>query len=465
MSGVGAFIAAAIAIALSPLAPVGANARKAEPHPGISVDVLIVAGGAAATVLFVLAVTAIPAWRAARVGGDVSGPWTPGREGRPGLADKVARAGLPPTLVAGVRMALERGRGRTAVPVGATICGVLLAVASIVTAISFSASVDHLVRTPHLYGLNWDAVVGDNLAPDQSRGIPILERDRDIASFSAGTFQEASIDGRLTPIMAMEPVRGSVGPSAIDGRLPTAPDELLLATKTMAKVGAAVGDVVTIRLRGRSARFRVVAKGVIPDNEGAGLRLGRGAMITFQGLKRLVAAPPRNVFLLRFRPGVDEKAALQRLSNLGALGNRKPVDIANFNRIDSMPFAIGGLLGTIAIAVMAHTFLTSIRRRRRDLAVLKTLGFERGQIWRVVAWQATTIVLLALAIGIPLGIACGRWAWTIFANELGIVPDPVFPVLPILLVVPAAFLVAYLIAAVPATLAARTPAAVALRTE
>ena len=62
---------------------------------------------------------------------------------------------------------------------------------------------------------------------------------------------------------------------------------------------------------------------------------------------------------------VDKQTALGSLRNLGALGNRRPVDIANFNRIDSMPFAIGGLLGTIAVAVMAHTLLTSIRRRRR----------------------------------------------------------------------------------------------------
>jgi ABC-type lipoprotein release transport system permease subunit len=466
MAVVGAVVAAALAVGLSPLAPIGADARKAEPHPGLSVDVLIVAGGAGATVLLVLAVTAIPAWRAARVGADVSGPGAPAGERRAGLADRAARAGFPPTAVAGVRMALERGRGRTAVPVGATICGVLLAVATIVTAISFGASVDHLLSTPRLYGLNWDAEVGDSLGPDLSRrGIPALERDRDIAAFSAGTFQEASIDGTLTPMMAMDHVRGSIGPSAIDGRLPTAPDELLLATKTMARVGADVGDVVTIRVRGRSARFRVVGKGVIPDNEGAGLRLGRGAMVTFGGLKKLVPTAPHNVFLLRVRTGIDKQAALDRLRELGALGGRKPVDIANFNRIDSMPFAIGGLLGVIAVAVMAHTLLTSVRRRRRDLAVLKTLGFERGQISRVVAWQATTIALLAVAIGIPLGIAGGRWAWTIFADEIGIVPQPVIPFLPILLVVPAAILVANLIAAVPATLAARTPAALALRAE
>jgi hypothetical protein len=466
MAAVGAAIAGAIAVGLSPLAPVGANARKVEPHPGVSVDVLIVGGGAVATILLVLAVTAIPAWRAARVGSDASRPWAPTGERRPGLADKAARAGFPPTAVAGVRMALERGSGRTAVPVGATIAGVVLAVAAIVTAISFSASVSHLVRTPRLYGLNWDAEVGDSLSPDLARrGIPLLERDRNIASFSVGTFQELSIDGRVTPVMAMASVRGSIGPSVIDGHLPTRPDELLLATKTMAKLGVGLGDVVTVRARARSARFRVVAKGVLPDNEGAGLRLGRGAMVTFQGLKNLNPAAPRNVFLVRVRSGIAKQTAIASLSKLGTLGVRKPVDIANFNRIDSMPFAIGGLLGTIGVAIMAHTLVSSIRRRRRDLAVLKTLGFERGQISRVVAWQATTIALLAGAIGLPLGIAGGRWAWTIFADELGIVPEPVIPFVAILLVIPVAILVANLIAAVPATIAARTPPALALRSE
>ena len=166
-----------------------------------------------------------------------------------------------------------------------------------------------------------------------------------------------------------------------------------------------------------------------------------------------------------FRPGVDREAALRSLQDLGAIGNRKPVDIANFNRIDSTPFAIGGLLGTIAVAVMGHTLLTSIRRRRRDLAVLKTLGFVRGQVSRAVAWQATTIALVAIVLGVPLGIAGGRWAWNVFADQLGIVPEPVIPVWWIAFVVAGALLVANLIAAAPAAIAARVRPGVALRAE
>src|SRR3989442_5046889 len=98
---------------------------------------------------------------------------------------------------------------------------------------------------------------------------------------------------------------------------------------------------------------------------------------------------------------------------------------------------------------MMHTLVSSIRRRRRDLAILKTLGFLRGQVSAAVAWQATTLVVLALLIGLPLGIAAGRWGWNVFANQLGVVPQPRGSFLPLLLAIPATLLLADLIALIP----------------
>ena len=53
-------------------------------------------------------------------------------------------------------MALEPGRGRTAVPVRTTIVTAALAIATVTAALVFAASLDHLVTTPRLYGWNWD---------------------------------------------------------------------------------------------------------------------------------------------------------------------------------------------------------------------------------------------------------------------------------------------------------------------
>jgi len=133
--------------------------------------------------------------------------------------------------------------------------------------------------------------------------------------------------------------------------------------------------------------------------------------------------------------------------------------------IAGLPVALAGLLALIAAGTLAHALASSSRRRRRDLAILKTLGFIRWQIRRAVAWQATTIAAIALLIGLPAGIAGGRWAWRVFAAQLGVLPDTVVPLTTILITIPAALALANLIAAAPGQAAARTQPATILRSE
>jgi predicted lysophospholipase L1 biosynthesis ABC-type transport system permease subunit len=61
----------------------------------------------------------------------------------------------------------------------------------------------------------------------------------------------------------------------------------------------------------------------------------------------------------------------------------------------------------VSLGTMAHTLITSVQRRRHDLAVLKTLGFVRGQVAATIAWRATTFAVVALCLGLPLGVAAG----------------------------------------------------------
>ena len=81
------------------------------------------------------------------------------------------------------------------------------------------------------------------------------------------------------------------------------------------------------------------------------------------------------------------------------------------------------------------------------------------------AWQATFLTAFALAVGIPLGIVAGIWAWRAFADGLGIVPEPIVPTLILLVTVPAAFAVANMIAAFPGRIAARLRPASVFRSE
>jgi ABC-type lipoprotein release transport system permease subunit len=126
---------------------------------------------------------------------------------------------------------------------------------------------------------------------------------------------------------------------------------------------------------------------------------------------------------------------------------------------------IGAGLGLAAAAALAHLLLTSVRRRRRDLAIFKTLGFTRRQVQGAVAWQATTIVAIGVLIGLPVGLALGRFGWNVYAHDLGVASEPILPVAPAALLIPAAIVLANVVAALPAWRAAATRPAVVLRAE
>jgi hypothetical protein len=74
-----------------------------------------------------------------------------------------------------------------------------------------------------------------------------------------------------------------------------------------------------------------------------------------------------------------------------------------------------------------HALITSVRRRRRDLVILKALGFGRGQVSQTVARPASTLALVAGLIVLPLGIAGGRWARRLLAEWLGVAAGLVVP--------------------------------------
>jgi ABC-type lipoprotein release transport system permease subunit len=127
--------------------------------------------------------------------------------------------------------------------------------------------------------------------------------------------------------------------------------------------------------------------------------------------------------------------------------------------------ALGALVAVVALVAVGFALVTAVRRRRRDLAVLKTLGFDRRQVRSTVAWHATTVAGIGLVVGIPLGLVTGRLAWRMVADELGVGTDPTRPALAILFVVPVALVAVNLVAALPARRAARTRPAVVLRSE
>ena len=95
------------------------------------------------------------------------------------------------------------------------------------------------------------------------------------------------------------------------------------------------------------------------------------------------------------------------------------------------------------------TLVASVRRRRRDLALLKTLGFTQRQLMAAVSWQASVAAVIGIVIGVPLGIIVGRWLWILFARQIYAVPQPSVPVLSVTLVSLGTLALANVVAALP----------------
>jgi len=140
-------------------------------------------------------------------------------------------------------------------------------------------------------------------------------------------------------------------------------------------------------------------------------------------------------------------------------------EVGNLAHVDFLPYALAGLLVVLAVGALGLTLLSSVRRHRRDLAILKTMGFVRRQVTATVAWQATILAVGALVVGIPCGIALGRWTWRLVASGAGSVSPPLVPVAGVLLVVPATLLAANLLAGGPAWTAGRVQPARVLKAE
>ena len=184
-----------------------------------------------------------------------------------------------------------------------------------------------------------------------------------------------------------------------------------------------------------------------------------------------------NFFLVRYRPGTDLTAAAARLTTTAitkgqcpvfqcvVASDQRPGDIEGYAAIRDTPLVLGAVLALLAVGTLAHVLLTGVRRRRRDLAVLKTLGLVRSQVLRVVAWQASALAGAALLVGLPLGILAGRWAWALFAGSAGVSGAPDVPVALVLAAVPVTLVLANVIAAGPGWDAARVRPAFVLRTE
>ncbi len=501
---VGALVAVGVAVLLSPLTPIG-SVRQVDPAPGFAFDGTVLAAGLAVLVVGLGGFTVMAAYRlATRLAGGRPEP----AERAPKLVGAAERTGLSLPAVAGLRFALERGRGRAAVPVRSVVVGAVLTMAVVVATVTFSSGLSTLNSHPALYGWNWndaiDTGAGGTVPPVAAR---LLNHDPDVAAWTGFSFGDLEIDGQTVPLLSGA-LHAGLTPPILSGHDIDSNDQMVVGQATLAALHKTVGDTVTVSYGSPQnapvyvppTRVVIVGTATFPAIGTSGTfhpSMGTGVLFASNfgpaAFRAAISSPDPNlngpdIVAVRYRSGVSEaagRASLHRISDAAnkvlnadpnsegeatyVVGVQRPAEIVSYQSTGATPALLaGGLAGGLAagaVVALGLTLVSSVRRRRRDLALFKTLGFTQRQLATTVAWQASVSAAIGVVVGGPLGIALGRWLWILFARAIYAVPEPSVPWLEIAVVAIGALLLANLVAALPGRIAARTPTALVLRSE
>lgn len=476
-----------LATALSWLVPFG-EARLAEPATGASFDLIILPLGALATVLAVVTLGVQPAIRSARL--VHAGDRAP-NAGPPPAVRMAAAAGAPPTATIGIAYALQRGRGSYPVPVATALVGTIMAVGALCATAVFGASLSHLVASPELYGDPFQAFFTQGGGPREAqiltgRLLQSLRGDPSIDRITLAAAPEIEVDRAHIRAIAVTPVRGRALLSVASGRLPSGDGQISLGAATMRQAGTQIGSIVQVTVTGptgvtHTVPFRVVGATSFPSDFGTG-GLGTGAAMTVNSyLDALCPAGQsrpacrqdagRGIeygLLAHAVPGPAGSAAITRyIRRYPALAARPavPTSLVNFGVSVDFPLILSVMLALFGAATLVHLLAVSVARRRREAGILKVLGFVRHQVAATVSWQATTIALIGIVAGIPLGMAAGQVTWRLFATSFGAVPVPVIPVWLLAGLAAGVIAAANVLAVSPALIAARSHPGKLLRTQ
>ncbi|MFI5047542.1 MAG: FtsX-like permease family protein, partial [Acidimicrobiia bacterium] len=466
---VGLVVAVGVAIAASPVFPLGL-VHRVEPDPGVRIDATALGVGALIIGGCLLAVIAVVSRLATRPTSNADAD----RDGRPSrLASALARMNAPVSIVGGTRLAFRRRRGSASASTAASIFGLVAAIAATSAALVFGANLAQLT-TPQRYGQTWDA----EIVSSGPSTISPADTQRTLVGHSlatgitSGTFGDVKLDGQVVPSYGLHRRRGNAMPVATKGRLAEHADEVAMGARTLRQLHRSVGDTLTATgSNGKRERLRIVGQTLLPSLNSNTPTVGAddGAQLTRQGLARLNPDLGNEVdFLLVDLAPHTTLLDLRRVfdpNEFTVTGAVAPGYIASYGDVQSTPLILAGLLTLLGIGVLTHLLVTSVRSSRRELAVLKTLGCTRGQLMIMVVWQALALVLVALAAGLVAGVLLGRGAWIRFATGLGMASTVDIPTLQIVAIVLVGLVSAALIAWAPARAATRILPAQALRTE
>ncbi len=243
----GATLGVGGAIVASHWMPIGAGSLF-EPDPGISADWLILGTGWVLIPLLVLAGSVAGAYAALAAGREQRAPR------RSLVAGAAVTTGAPVPVLVGARFALEPGRGRSALPVRPALAGAIAGVLGVLAAFTFSAGVADAAANPARYGQTdqLEAYLGFNgrdFGP-AAKAMAAIAASRQVTGVNdaRSAVAQAGRGGQVSvTTYTYAPVAGKRMPVVLlAGRMPTRPDEIVLAPTTARQLHVATGASVRL---------------------------------------------------------------------------------------------------------------------------------------------------------------------------------------------------------------------------
>jgi hypothetical protein len=413
---IGSAGAAVLAILASGTFPSG-FARRIEPDPGLRADPLVHLAGA---VLFGAALLALVALLRATTR-------PPSDRESPRAVDRLATWSPSPQAGVGVRFAFGRD-GRTG-SVAAPLAGVVAVVGLVAAALTFGSNLDRLLDEPARYGERYDLTVGagGGVLPDGL--VEALEASPAVSGLAQYMVTTVQVESDSLGLVGMDIRKGDLAPEVLEGRLPQAPDELVLGSRAATDLDVGVGDIVTLQAAGGSYDLRLSGIAVLPGVEEAG-DLGQIGAVTAAGMVRLDPDEQMSSALIGLAPGADRDEIMAIVESFGLSAGRfdVPAEIVNLRRVDETPYLVAAIVALLAVLSIGHLVVTAARRHRFDFAVLRAFGATRRWLRGVVHWQATAMAVVALVLAVPLGVAMGGVLFGPYAQRIGARPDAAVPI-------------------------------------
>jgi putative ABC transport system permease protein len=221
----------------------------------------------------------------------------------------------------------------------------------------------------------------------------------------------AGLPGQV-PVTAFRGNASWTGYDMISGRWFSGPGQADVPTNFLTASGKAIGDTIMITFGGRRIPVRIVGEVFDTSNRGIGV---------LTDWQTLAAAKPGMIpsaYDVGLRPGTSPTAYAAALTRV--LGPGYPVSV---NSNDPFFLTLVGLIGVLTLLLAAvaglgvlNTVVLHTRERVHDLGIFKAVGMTpRQTITMVICWVAGT-GLLAGVVAVPAGIAVHHYVLPVMAH-------------------------------------------------